>query len=80
MMTLEEAMATSVKNSAVRFPSSGGSEIVDGVATRKNPHYTEDNYWVQQPFRVARQHYSSLDEVKKVVGANEDDWQPYEGE
>ncbi len=79
-MTLEQAMSASTKNSAVHFPISGGSVIVDGVATRKNPHYTEDNYWVQQPFKIARQHYSSLEEVKKVVPANDEDWQPYEGE
>ncbi len=78
-MTLEQAMEVSPSNSAFRHPSSGGSVIVDGSATRKNPHYNEDNYWVQQQFRIVRQHYGSLEEVKRAVG-NDNDWQPSKGE
>jgi len=78
-MTLEQAMAASMKNSAIRHPLSGGSVIVDGRATRRNPHYNEDNYWVQKQFAILRDHYSTLKEVKSAV-SDYDDWQSYEGE
>ena len=75
-MTLEQAMEASPINSAFRHPSSGGIVIVDGSATRRFGYYDEDNYWVQEQFRIVRKHYSSLDNVKKVVSANHSDWQP----
>lgn len=73
-MTLEQAMAASSLdncNSAFRHPISGGVQIVDGSDGANK------NYWVQQPNRIVRQHYPSMEAVKEVVDADNDDWQPY---
>lgn len=79
-MNLEQAMAASNMNSATYSPLSGGVIIVDGCATRWNPHYDEDWFWVQQPHQIVRQCYRTIQQVKEIVPAEKDGWLPYNQE
>ena len=78
MMTLEQALNGASMQAICRHVG-GGTTIVDAVATNRNPHYpNEETYWVQRPYKIVREAYHSLEEVKAVVAyADSDDWQPY---